>query len=199
MTASGGTLGDYLVVNIAAPPGEALVSGAVYTEAQRTTFRRRGHAGIEITSPGRGCSGIDGLFELKELAFDGSGGIARLWLVYEQRCSGERPALGRSQNRRAGNGGAHRPPRVVRWPVTEPRTPGTAVPVTLVVHSDSTLAAATLTGAGAAAFAIESDECAGTSRAAGSTCRVWVRFKPTAAGTRSRRCTSPTAPAAPWT
>jgi hypothetical protein len=94
VSASGGTAGDSFSFDFAGPPGQALAAGGVYVNAQRAPFREAGHPGIDIGGSGRGCNTDTGLFEVKDIAVDSSGAIARLWIVYEHTAKAGRPPPG---------------------------------------------------------------------------------------------------------
>src|SRR4051794_37994165 len=89
---NGGPLGDTFSLEFAAPPGQPFVPG-VYENAQRASFRTAGHPGIDVFGDGRGCSGDDGRFEVRDVAIAPDGTVSRPWLGYEQHCEGSAPAL----------------------------------------------------------------------------------------------------------
>jgi Tol biopolymer transport system component len=184
--ASGGTAGDSYDFHFAAPPGGVLASGSVYTGAQRTPFRQAGHPGIDIYGTGRGCNTDSGSFEVKDIATDAGGAISGLWIVYEQHCEGSVPALwGEVRIGEPDSGGARLAPGIVRWPAVDLGATGTSVPVTLsAVGGATTVSSVTLTGADPADYVADSDQCSGKTISAGSSCQVFVHFKPVAAGTR---------------
>jgi hypothetical protein len=185
VSVSGGTLGDYYDFDFAAPPGQVLVSGGVYVDAQRAPFREAGHPGIDISGSGRGCNTDSGLFEVKDIAVSG-GAISRLWIVYEQHCEGGGAATWGEL--RLGEPTAGAPliaPGIVRWSATDIGRPSTVVPVSVVALAGPTsITNAAVVGTAASDFVVRSNECSGKSLAVGGRCQVWMRFVPTAAGTR---------------
>ncbi len=183
---SGGTSGDYFDLDFAAPPGFALVPG-YYVGAQRAPFREAGRPGIDISGDGRGCNTISGLFEVKDIAVNASGAVTRLWVLYEQHCEGGTAAL--FGEVKVGEPPSADPalitPGTVRWPATDAGRPSTVVPVTLVAFdAPVTITAPSIVGGDASSFLIRSEDCSGQTLAPGQSCQVWVRFVPTAGGTR---------------
>jgi hypothetical protein len=183
---AGGTSGDYYDLDFAAPPGQVLAPGGIYTNAQRAPFREPGHAGIDISGSGRGCNEDTGLFEVKDIATDAGGAVSRLWIVYEQHCEGGTAALwGEVKIGESISGAPLLAPGIVRWPATDVGGATTVVPVTVTALSAPvTIGGAGLTGTNASDFTIRTNECAGQTLTVGSSCQIWVRFVPTAAGTR---------------
>lgn len=182
---SGGTLGDYYTLDFAAPAGDVLRPG-LYLRAQRAPFREAGRPGIDIGGSGRGCNKIEGSFEVRDIATNSSGAVERLWLVYEQHCEGGTPALfGEVRIAVARPDDALPPaPSLIRWPPVDIGGASTTVPVWFVAAAQSTVSGVTVTGANASDFKIRSDGCSGQRLSAGGACQVWLRFVPTAAGTR---------------
>src|SRR4051794_11207733 len=182
----GGTAGDYYDMDFAAAPGDVLTSGGIYTDAQRAPFREAGHPGIDISGSGRGCNTDTGMFEVKDIATDSAGAIARLWIVYEQHCEGGGPALwGEVKLNEPVNVGATvAVPGIVRWPTTDVGAPNTVVPVTVAATGSTTISGVSVTGPNAADFAIRANECSGLAMTAGDTCDVWLRLVARAAGVR---------------
>lgn len=185
---SGGASGDYFTLDFAAPPGQTLTPG-VYTDAQRAPFRSAGHPGIDIYGSGRGCNETTGLFEVKDIATDADGKIARLWIVYEQHCEGGALAtFGEVRiDEPVDDSPATPAPAIVRWPAIDRGAAGSAVPVTIVAADSTKITGVTVTGDSPGDFPLRLDDCSGKTLVAGGTCEVWVRFVPTAAGTRSAR------------
>nr|MDQ3936064.1 hypothetical protein [Actinomycetota bacterium] len=183
---SGGNFGDYFTMDFAAPAGQVLAPG-VYDKAQRAPFREAGRPGIDISGDGRGCNTIEGRFEVKEFAVTPEGELDRLWIVYEQHCEGGTAALFGEVRLGvpSGDGNTYPAPAVVRWPLNELGGAGTASPVTFLATGPAQLGTATLAGSNPGDFTIRLDECSGRTLAAGGQCEVWVRFTPTAPGTRS--------------
>ena len=182
---SGGNFGDSYSLDFAAPPGETLARG-VYDKAQRAPFRESTRPGIDIGGDGRGCNTISGRFEVKDIAVSPSGVLERLWIVYEQHCEGGTPALFGEVRLGVDSGGAaYATPAVVRWPVSDLGRPGMAVPVTLVAPGGVQLGGVSQGGDHPGDFPLRVDECSGRALPAGGQCEVWVRFAPTASGTRT--------------
>jgi hypothetical protein len=185
--AAGGTAGDSYSMEFAAAPGDILVSGGVYTGAQRAPFREAGHPGIDISGSGRGCNTDAGEFEVKDIATDASGHVTRVWIVYTQYCEGGGAALWGEVfvNEPIGGTGSLAEPQIVRWPETDIGSPNTVVPVTIrAVSGADTITGASVTGTNAADFTIRADECSGKPLAAGASCQIWVKFVSAGAGTR---------------
>jgi hypothetical protein len=183
---SGGNFGDYFDLDFAAPPGHTLAPG-YYVDAQRAPFREAGRPGIDISGSGRGCNTIEGLFEVRDIAVNQSGVVTRLWILYEQHCEGGTSAL--FGEVRVGEPPSADPalvsPSTVRWPATDTGRPSTVVPVTLVAFdAPVTLTGVSIVGGNASDFLVRSDECSGETLPPGGSCQVWVRFVPSAAGTR---------------
>ena len=183
---SGGSSGDAFTLDFAAPLGQALKAG-VYEHAQRAPFRETGRPGIDISGDGRGCNTISGRFEVRDLATDASGAVTRLWIVYEQHCEQGVAAL--FGEVRVGvpvaDGSSDPAPSILGWPAIDLGASATVVPVTVLASAATQVVSASVAGANAADFPIRVDECSGKSIPAGSSCQVWLRFTPTAAGTRS--------------
>lgn len=182
----GGTSGDYFYMDFAAQPGDILTSGGIYTQAQRAPFREAGHPGIDIYGNGAGCNTDTGMFEVKDIATDSTGAIARLWIIYEQHCEGSRPALwGEVKLNEPVNVGATiAVPSIVRWPTTDIGAPNTVVPVTVVALGSTTINGVAVTGTNAADFAIRANECGGLALSPGDACQVWLRLLAKAPGVR---------------
>jgi len=182
----GGSAGDSFGMDFAAPPGDVLVTGGIYTAAQRAPFRTAGHPGIDISGDGRGCNTDSGLFEVRDIATNAGGGISKLWIVYEQHCEGGRAALwGEVKLGEDASGTPLVAPGIVRWPASDVGASGSVVPVTVkALGGPVTIGVAQLAGSNASDYVIRSDECSGRSLAVGGSCQVWLRFVPSAAGTR---------------
>jgi hypothetical protein len=76
--------GDYWFVNLAAPPGEALVPGT-YPDAVRLGLEEAGQAGMDIYGYG-GCSRLTGSFTVRSLSLASDGSIRLFDATFEQRC-----------------------------------------------------------------------------------------------------------------
>jgi PASTA domain len=186
VSVSGGTSGDYYWMDFAAPPGWALSPG-YYTHAQRAPFREAGRPGIDIFGSGRGCNEIDGLFQVKDIAWSGTT-LTRLWILYEQHCEGGSAAL--FGEVRVGEPPATDPallaPLTIRWPASDVGRASTTVPATLVaLDSPVTISSASVVGANPGDYVIRADDCSGHTIPVGGSCQVWVRFIPAGAGIRS--------------
>src|SRR4051794_8477542 len=185
VSVSGGPYGDSFTLDFAAPPGQALAPG-VYDRAQRAPFREAGRPGIDISGDGRGCNEDAGRFEVKDFRVSSSGTLEGLWIVYEQHCEGGVAALfGEVRLGEQAAGLIATAPALVRWPLHEAGGNGTAVPVTLVAAAPVTIARAQVVGADAASFRIGLEEGSGTPPTADAACEVWVRYTPTAPGTKA--------------
>ena len=75
-----------------AADGQVLVPGS-YENAERFAFKSPGHPGLDFTGDGRGCNGITGRFDLREIELDASGQVVKLAIDFEQHCEGMAPAL----------------------------------------------------------------------------------------------------------
>ena len=186
VSVNGGPDGDWFTFEFAAPPDHVLAPG-VYTDAERAPFRTAGHPGIDIGGSGRGCNEIEGRFEVKDLAVAGDGTLQRLWIVYEQHCEGGTKALFGEVRiaEPVPDAPAVAATSIVRWPPADPGGSGTAVPVTLVAGAPTQITGASIAGENGGDFVKRLDDCSGKTLGAGGTCEVWVRFVPTAAGTRT--------------
>jgi hypothetical protein len=184
VSVSGGTFGDAFTLEFAAPRGEQLRPG-VYGDAQRAPVRDAGRPGLDVNGWGRSCFGVNGRFEVKDLALSG-GVVQRLWIVYEHHC--ERHVAASFGEVRLGEPGpAGRvgvAPSIVRWPLGDLDHAGEPVPVHVRVADAATLGSVSIGGADHDDFEIGVDECSGHSLPKGSQCAVWVRFTPTKTGTR---------------
>jgi hypothetical protein len=190
---AGGTLGDSYSMDFAAPPGHVLVPG-YYPNAQRAPFREAGHPGIDISGSGRGCNEIEGMFEVKDIAYSGNT-VTRFWAVYEQHCEGGRAAL--FGEVRVGMppipDAALVAPQTLRWPFGDVGRLSSVVPVSLVaIDAPVTVTGISVLG-NASDFDVRVDDCSGQTIPVGGFCEVWMRFVPTAAGVRTAtlRFTSP--------
>ena len=173
-------------LEFAAPPGQTLAPG-VYDDAERAPFRQPGHPGINIWRSDLGCDVQSGRFEVKDIAFDASGTITRLWIVFEQHCEALPPGL--FGEVRVGmpvaDAAALSESSVVRWPADEFGRPRSLAPVVMRATAPTGVTAAAVTGPDAADFAVALDECAGVMLTAGASCKLWMRFTPGAAGART--------------
>ena len=89
---SGGTSGDSFSLAFAAAPGEQLAVGS-YERAMRAPLRTAGRPGINVTGDGRGCNKMAGRFDVKQIQTDAGGAVTGLWIVFEQHCEANVPAL----------------------------------------------------------------------------------------------------------
>ena len=157
--------GEYYFFELKAPEGKVFAPG-VY---------ERG--GLNVEGSGRGCNSTPARFEVLDIAFSASGQLQRLWVVYEQHCEGEPPAL--FGEFRYGEPDSPVVPAIVRWPESDVGHVGTTVPV--LVRPQGDVAGVSISGPGASQFQIVADGCSGT--LGGGSCTVSVRHVPTAAGT----------------
>ena len=177
VSVSGGPYGDSYSMEFVAPDGQALQPG-VYVGAQRAPFHESSRPGIEVSGDGRGCNEIAGSFEVRDLTRAPDGSVQSAWVVYEQHCEGGTSAL--FGEVRIGDPAPAVAPSLVRWPALDSGGGGQAVPVWFTATAPITKVA--IEGDAAADYAVRIDDCTG---AGPGRCDVWVRFVPTAPGTRT--------------
>jgi hypothetical protein len=184
ISVSGGTSGDSYALAFVAPSGT--LRPGVYTGAQRAPFREAGRPGIEIFGDGRGCNTISGSFEVRDLVTGAEGTVQRAWIVYEQHCEGGTAALfGEVRLGAPATIGPQTAPTLVRWPARDVAGGGQAVPVSVSLPAaGGRISHVAVVGDGAADFVVRIDDCSGAVMNAADSCEVWVRFVPTAPGTR---------------
>jgi hypothetical protein len=184
---AGGLDGEDFTVMVAAPPGEELEEG-VYTDIEDAPLRSAGRPGLFVFGDGRACDLIDGSFEVEDIEVAPAGEVTRLWLHFEQRCAGRRPALfGELRWAQPDSGAAALAlPTEVHWPELDLGGAAETVPVSVVAgESAVTVDSVSVTGPAEGDFAVELDECSGSEVAPGEFCDVWVSFVPGMGGTRS--------------
>ncbi len=74
-----------------ASPTNGSLSVGTYLGAQR--FASGSSPGLEISGDGRGCNGLTGNFEIKEISYGPNNAILSFWAAFEQHCEGGAPAL----------------------------------------------------------------------------------------------------------
>jgi hypothetical protein len=172
-----------------APPAGRRLEVGEYTGAERFPFEAEGSPGLTVSGPGSECNEDFGRFVIKDIRFDRSGKVTRLWALYEEHCERpEAPAL--FGEVRIGEPLAHRPERVepaaIEWPRTAVGAKGEGVLVTVVGgESGAAIGAVSLRGKNPHDFAIPSNGCAGAVLSPGARCKVKVVAKPTAPGLRT--------------
>jgi hypothetical protein len=169
----------------AAPQGQKLQPG-VYDGAQRAAFRKPGRPGLDLN--GATCDNGGGRFDVKDIARDAAGNVQRLWILYEARCEGAPDAtygevrLGEP----VADDAVIASPSTARWPENDLGRVDPPSPVYFLAPAGGLKPTATsVAGPNASEFTVTADECKGKTVAAGASCRVLVRFAPSAAGTRT--------------
>jgi hypothetical protein len=82
-------------INIAAPPGQLLVTGQ-YADAVRAAFRPPGTPGLDVYGDGLGCNTASGRFDINELSYALTGELLVFDATFEQFCdSFTAPLFGR--------------------------------------------------------------------------------------------------------
>ena len=177
--------GSSLTLDFAAPRGRTLEEGE-YEHAQRVAFRQPGAPGIDVHGLGVGCNKTDGRFRVNEITTDPNGGVASVWIVFEQTCEFRlKPTVGEIRYLVRGDGGqALVSPRELRWREADPMAPMPLLPVTVVNPGavPVSVGASTLSGPSAAEYEIEDDGCAATTLAPSASCRVLIRYTPESPG-----------------
>jgi DNA-binding beta-propeller fold protein YncE len=72
-------------IDIAAPPGQPLVTGS-YLRAVRAAFRPAGSPGLDVTAGSSGCNQIKGRFDVDEVTFAATGELLTFLATFEQWC-----------------------------------------------------------------------------------------------------------------
>jgi hypothetical protein len=186
---SGGTHGDEFTLTFGAPSGTRFDT-RTYLRAQRTPFASAGHPGIDIYGDGRGCNEISGRFDVKDFATDASGTITRLWIVFEQHCEGDPPALFGEL--------MYREPQPVKPFAAAPIDvwfPDTYVGgrkaeavvdiIGMRASAPAPIGSVAIRGAHRTDYELEDDACSGEVLSARQRCQVRVRFGPSVAGPRT--------------
>ena len=189
VVAAGGPWSDRFTLSFAAPAGARLGVGT-YLGAERTPFREAGRPGLDVSGSGRGCNTVTGWFDVLDIAYDASGRVRRVWLVYEHHCNGGTPSL--FGEVRIGYGapvGLRIATRKLDLPAGFVGAAGTATPVTVIAPADRgvVVSKVVIDGMNAADFPIRTDECTGRTLPAGGSCAVFVRATPATAGPRFGR------------
>lgn len=83
--------GGFWFVNIAAPPGQALVPGT-YSGALRWPFND-GQPGLSVSGDGRGCNTLTGSFTVNAALASAGGTVSLFDATFEQHCEGSPAAL----------------------------------------------------------------------------------------------------------
>jgi hypothetical protein len=174
--------GDGIYLTIAPPKGQPL---RLYNHVgvQRTPFNEDWHAGMDLVSGNRGCNGIFGRYELRQLELAPDGQPTRLWLIYEALCDSDHYAsFGEIRvNAQVPEAQRRVAPGIVRWPVLDVWERSTVVPVSYL--GSRPLASVALVGAHPRDFTLDRSGCS----AGSGPCDVRVRFAPTAGGGRTAR------------
>jgi hypothetical protein len=174
--------------DLAAPSGEVLQDGE-YAYAEHYPSERKFRPGIAVAGEYHNCSTAYGRFTIKDIGFDSSGDVNRLWALYEQHCeSPGAPAL--FGEIRVGEPAATAPeivqPSAIRWPQTAVGASSATVPVTVSVGSaGGEVTGDSLAGADPGDFSVVGDGCAGVTLAPYEHCQLEVAADPTAAGPRT--------------
>ncbi len=178
--------GSNFNLNFAAPAGQTLQRGE-YLSATRYPFESAGQAGIDVTGNSSGCNQEYGRFDVRDVHFDATGTVDRLWVFYEVHCEspgapavfgevrvGEPPA-GASPSAE---------PSAVAWPGIDIGRPARVVPIRIFAGpTDRQVAGVALDGPGASDYSIRLDQCTGETVAASTGCDVFARYAPTSPGT----------------
>lgn len=187
---TGGSRAEEYRVYMQAP--EKLTEG-LYTRpaATRDVSDARGGT-FEISGDGRACGREVERFQVKDIEFTPEGGLARLWLNYEQRC----PETGEPYTALFGEIAINKPmrdpnllvtPSSIWWPETVPRTQRTPIPisVTNLGGEGVDLNAPAIGGFNSGEFAQVQESCSTKPLEADESCEVTTAFRPTAAGPKS--------------
>jgi hypothetical protein len=172
--------GDGIYLTFGPPEGEPL-QPYNHVGVQRLSFADAGHAGMQLESGGRSCNGIDGRYELRDIALDAQGRPTRLWLIYEAWCDSRLHAgYGEIRiNAQVPEAQRHVAPGIVRWPVRDLWQRSTEVPVSYL--GTAAPASVAVSGPHAADFPLDASGCQGAT----GPCDVRVGFAPTAGGART--------------
>jgi hypothetical protein len=180
-------------LDLAAPDGTSLADGA-YPNAQRTSFRTAGHAGLDIYGDGRGCDTVDGQFNVLDVGTAQDGTIDRLDLTYVEYCEGDEatPLFGQiSFNEPQQDPDLMIAPTAISWPDTFDGTSARIAPVRLINTGAAPAAIASLGSTGdASVFPIRSDACSGKTLPVGGACAANIGFTPSSAVGSAARLTA---------
>jgi hypothetical protein len=159
----------------------------VYTSATRYPFESAGQAGIDVTGNGGGCNQEYGRFDVRDVHFDATGTVDRVWLFYEAHfeSQGGPAVFGEVRVNEAPSGASpYAQPSGVVWPGIDIGRPARVVPIRIFAGpTDRKIAAVALAGPGASDYSIRLDQCTGETLAAATGCDVFARYNPTSPGT----------------
>ncbi len=179
----------YITIAFEAPDGEVLEPG-IYRDVQRRPFRDPDRPGLEVSGRDLSCNAVNGSFEIKELVKGADDSVERAWIVYEQHCDGETPAVygeirvGMPEEEGAGSS----LPKLIRWPSGEIDRSGTSTPVTFLAAASTEIEDVTISGPSAGDVAVR-DECTGEQLEPDESCEVFVQPRHTTAGPLSATLT----------
>jgi hypothetical protein len=177
--------GEQFSLNFSPPAGERLKVGS-YTGAER--FSDLGVPGIDISGGHRGCNETSGRFVIKDMFLGDNYHVARLWLLFEQRCDGGAPMVGEVRYRMPGDGGDLMVgPHAIRWPTLPIKGVAAPVAVRAVNTTSSPLTVSSAAIEGSPDMDIRYDECSGRTLVSNESCAVWVRFAPMSSGVHEGR------------
>jgi hypothetical protein len=178
--------GEQFSLEFSAPSGEHLKVGHHYTGAQRSSDL--GVPGIDIHGGHRGCNETSGRFVIKDMFLGDNYRVARLWLLFEQRCGRGAPMVGEVRFRMPGDGGDLMvAPHAIRWPTLPIKGIAAPVAVRAVNTTSSALTVSSAAIEGSPDMEIRYDECSGRTLVSNESCAVWVRFSPTSSGVHDGR------------
>ncbi len=179
--------GERFGFDFAPPAGKQLEVGE-YARAEGYPFEVKTLPGVHLSHNDVGCGDDFGRFIIKDISFDASGNVERLWLLYEEHCgTPEAPAL--FGELRVDEPLSTAPetvaPAAVDWPRTLVGGASVNVPVTVTAgESAAQVASATLEGEDAEDFRVRSDGCMGAALAPGASCQLMVAATPKDPGER---------------
>jgi hypothetical protein len=193
ITASGGTLGNTLLFDIAPPHGAVFAAGE-YLSVQQTPSRQARHPGLNITSINESCSTDTGSFEVREIAYSGKA-ISSLDLLYEQHCNGAAAALfGEIRFGEPLTDTVFVASRSITWPAVTPDTALTQVlvPVRNLSTAPVQVGSVTIVGSDPTSFVDGNDQCSGVVLAPlTGWCYVSLGFIPLGAGPQTAMLSVP--------
>jgi hypothetical protein len=174
---------DPTVLSFAAPAGQSLREG-VYDDASAISDRSASHPGVSVNRDAN-CAREYGRFTVIDMSPD----LNRLELTYEIHCTNEYEAIFGEVHigEPVDAPGLMLAPDHVDWPATYPGVAAQPVPITMINTGNDpvTIQAAQVTGD--SAFSLTDDAC--TTVAAGSSCTLYVGFKPTEVSEQAGRLT----------
>ncbi|HEY3607556.1 MAG TPA: hypothetical protein VGL06_08655 [Pseudonocardiaceae bacterium] len=83
-----GANGDFWILDLAAPSGQALTAGTTYANATRYPFQAPTAPGLSLFGNGRGCNQVTGSFAVQNAVFGPNGYVQTLDATFEQHCEG---------------------------------------------------------------------------------------------------------------